>query len=169
MIPTISILFFAAIVLWLFYWAVVRQSILDGVEDDFCNLRSQVAWHIINGSDGSTSRSALMLEEEIPPDGFIHWISFSSVVFHLYKNRARIKAEAAKDREIFEASPKWIRETKESVAKLSIKAALANSPIWWGPLALILLCAIFSKKALDWWNDAENTATQLRFGMSQPI
>src|SRR5690242_20020357 len=164
MFPVISILIFTVLILWLFYWAVVRQSILDAIEDDLSSLKDRVAWHIINESEGSKSRSAYILTDEIPNNGFIYWISFSSVVFHLYKHRAKIKAEAARDRQIFEASPKWIRETREEVARLSIKAALANSPIWWGPLSVILLCALFSKKVMDWWNDAENTASQLRFG-----
>ena len=164
-------IFFAATILWLFYWAVVRQSIVDSVEDDLASLRNKVAWSIINNAPGSGSKSAQLLLEEVDNNGFTCWISFSQVALYLLKNRSKIKTEAAREMAAFEASPRWIRDAKDLNARLTVKAALANSPVWWIPLPIILLSAVFSKQVMDWWNDAGNTATQLRssnFGNALP-
>jgi len=171
MLHVLIFTFLAVTIMWLFYWAIVRQSIVDSVEDDLNNLRDHVTWHIINDSPGCQSKSAQLLAEEVHNNSFICWISFSQIAICLFNNRTKIKTEAARETAAFEASPKWIRDARELNARLTIKAALANSPVWWIPLPLILLSAIFSKQVLDWWNDAGSTATQLRsnnFGNALP-
>lgn len=171
MLPIVIFIFLPATILWLFYWAVVRQSIVDSVEDDLANLKDQVAWNVINNLPGSQTKSAQRLIEEVADNSFVGWISFSQIALYLFRNRTQIRAESARELATFEASPKWIRDARDINARLTIKAALANSPVWWIPLPIILLGAIFSKQVLDWWNDAGTTATQMRsnsFGNALP-
>jgi hypothetical protein len=166
------IIFLTATLLWLIYWAIVRQSILDAVEDDLAHLRNRVEWFIIDGAPESQSKSAQILVSEIDCDGFIRWLSFSQIAVDLICNRKRIKIDAAKEKRIFEASPQWIREARNINTALTLKAALANSPTWWIPLPAILLGAMFSWQISDWWNDVESSASKLRsehFGTGQAI
>jgi len=165
-------LFLALTVAWLFYWAIIRQSILDSVKDDLDKLRNEVDWKIINNAEGSRSKAAQKLVLEIHSNRFICWMSLGQIVYCMVQNRVKIKAEAARERAIFESSPKWITDARVENIRLTMKACLANSPTWWPFLAVTLLCAIFSKKVSAWWNDIGDSAAQMRsdnFGTTQPI
>lgn len=158
MLHVLIFVFLAATISWLFYWAIVRQSIVDSVEDDLNNLKDKVTWNIINDAPGSRSKSAQLLVEQVENNSFIAWISFTQVAICLFRNRTKIRTEAAREMAAFESSPKWILDARDLNARLTVKAALANSPVWWIPLPAILLGGIFSKQVLDWWSDAGSTA-----------
>jgi hypothetical protein len=169
----IAIFIFLSVgILGLLYWSVVRQSILDSIEDDVAALKNHISWQIIKEAEGSRSPSAQCLIDEVEASKFLCWISFSQIVVYLIQNRAKIKAEAEREAAVFAASPKWIKDARMFNSRLTIKAALANSPVWWLPLALILLCGLFSMSVANWWNDAGNSAAQLRschFGIRETV
>ena len=154
--------FLTATVLWLCYWALVRPVILDAVEVEQCELHSIVDWAIIEGLPESQSKPAQHLAANLENSKSTRLMSLGAVMFVVFRHRASIRAAAAKEREIFENSPLWIREIQQKSAQSSIKASLANSPAWWLPLAGLLLAAIFSKRIADWLTDAQTAASKLQ-------
>lgn len=169
---TLIFLFLAFTVIWLFYWAIIRQSILDSVKDDLDKLRSEIDWNIIKNVDGSRSKAAQKLVMEIHYNRILCHLSLSQIVYSMARNRLKIKAESERERVIFESSPKWIRDARMENVQLTMKACLANSPTWWPFLAVTLVSAVFSKKVSALWNEIEASAAQTRsksFKSTQPV
>lgn len=154
--------FLIATVLWLCYWALVRPVILDGVEIEQEGLRSAVEWSIIEGLPESQSKPAQHLAYSLENTNPTRLMSLGAILFVVARHRTTIKVVAAKEKEIFANCPSWIRDIQQRNAQLSIKATLANSPLWWIPLASLLLAAVFSKRIADWLTDAQTAATKLQ-------
>jgi hypothetical protein len=169
---TLLIIFFlATTILWLCYWVLVRPVILDAVQIELAELRSAVDWAIIEGlseeglsEEGlseAQSKPAQQLAADLKQFQSARMISLSVVIFVVLRHRAMVKAITAKDKATFENSPVWIREIRQKKAQLNIKAALANSPIWWIPLAALSVAAVFSKRIADWLTDTQTAASKL--------
>jgi hypothetical protein len=167
------VLFLSATVLWLIYWAIIRRSIIDSVEDELGTLRDKVYWNIIDGAAGAQSKAASVLADDLELNECSFYISFSVIALGAFKNRSKMRAEFARQKELFDSSPKWIQDANNDNTRLLIKAALANSPTWWVPIAIILFGAVFSKKAMNWWDDIQNFISLSRsinhHGIGQPI
>ena len=155
------IFFLATTVSWLCYWVLVRPVILDAVQIELAELRSAVDWAIIDGLPEAQSKPAQQLATDLKQFQSARMISLSVVIFVVLRHRATVKAITAKDKVIFENSPVWIREIRQKKAQLSIKAALANSPTWWIPLAALSVATVFSKRVADWLTDTQTAASKL--------
>ena len=156
------IFFLVATILWLCYWVLMRPVILDAVQIDHAELRSAVDWAIIDGLPESQSKPAQQLAIDLEKSNAIRFISLGAVIFVVIRHRSQVRAMTARDKEIFESSSVWIREIRQKKAQLSIKAALANSPSWWIPLAVLSVAAVFSKRIADWITDTETAASKFR-------
>jgi hypothetical protein len=146
----------------LFYWAIIRPFILDSAVDELRRMRSKLDWAIINKEAGATTEGARELSKHLE---FYEWVrinSFSNAIFFRFTRRAEVKAEAARAREIFDNSPIWIRNMSMRENQVCMKAALANSPAWWIPLAAILLGTVFSMSLQQWWEETEMAAGKLK-------
>ncbi len=49
-------------------------------------------------------------------------------------------------------APQWLQDMNAKQRRLFTKAAMANSPTWWLPIAVLLLCSIFSWSIKSWWD-----------------
>lgn len=154
--------FIALTVLWLTYWTLVRTVILDSAVDELHRLKSRVDFAIIDGVAGSQSEPVQILSKNLQFPESIRWASFSNAVFSRIFNHAEIKTNAAKEQQIFESSPLWIREIWERELRVSVKAALANAPAWWLPLTVVLFVSVFSRKAENWWKETEMATSKLK-------
>jgi len=166
------LIFLVVTVLWLCFWVLVRPVILDSVESDFSKLRSEIDWAIIEGLPSAQSQSSQKLADDLADPEAVRWISVGPILWANIFKRNEIKLLSAKEREIFESAPSWIRQCKMMEKYLTIKAALLNSPAWWIPLPAILFSTLLSKKVADWWNDAESAASKSHskyVGFKQPI
>ena len=156
------IIFGAGTVLWLCYWALVRPFILDSVEEELARMQSCLDWAVIEGANGSSSGAAEVLARNLRGSKSVRWISLGQAVYFRATNQAWIKASAAKEREIFQAAPTWIKDMRRRQAELAIKASLANSPMWWLLIAVVLVGALFSKAVAQLWEDTEVAAVELQ-------
>lgn len=156
------ILFLATTILWLCYWVLTRPVILDAVQIEQAELRSAVDWAIIEGLPESQSKPAQQLAADLEKSKSARLMSLGAVIFIVFRHRATVRAMTTKDNEIFGNSPVWIREIQQKNAQLSIKAALANSPSWWIPLAVLSVAAVFSKRIADWLMDTQTAASKFR-------
>jgi hypothetical protein len=159
---TVLIAFLASTVLWLTYWVLVRPIILDSVQDEYRRMRSALDWSIINGLPNSQSLQAQELADDLARSNIVRWNSLGQALWFRFSKRAETKAAMEKEREIFESCPLWIRSMKERDEELTVKAALANSPLWWIPLAAVLFIALFSKGVAAWWLETKIAAKELR-------
>lgn len=155
-------IFAATTVLWLCYLALVRPLVLDSVEYELSRMRAQLDWDMIDDTAGSRSESAKLLEKTLRSYPGIRWISISQAICYMRSNPAEIKALTAKEREVYRDAPAWVRDMQRRQRELSMKAALANSPSWWIPLAAILLCSFFSKKVEEFWTETETATNGLK-------
>jgi hypothetical protein len=158
----IIITFLTLTVLWLTYWVIVRPIILDSVQDEYRRMRTELDWFIIDGLPSSQSLPAQELSNRLAYSKAIRWISFSQAFIASIFKRSELQAAAAKEREIFESSPSWIRDMKERDGDLTVKAALANSPLWWFPISVWLVAAVFSRQLAGWWYETKIAAKELR-------
>jgi hypothetical protein len=156
-------IFLILTVLWLCYWTLIRPIILDSVEDELQRMKSNLDWAIINGTAGSQSEAAQILANDLEYPKSIRWISMSQAIITRIFHRSEVTAVGTKECELFESSPPWIREMWAREIRVSVKAALANSPSCWIPLSIVLLISFFSRKVENWWRDTEKTASKLKF------
>src|ERR1035441_4950757 len=153
---------------WLTYWVMVRPLILDSVEAEVSRLRFSVEWAFIQDDPGAGSEAAQMLLNSLKFGKFVRFVSFGQAVLMQHYHHSEIKALAAKERMVFAAAPLWIREAWQRHRMVSVKAPLANRPVWWSPLAVLLLAGVFSQKAKDLW-DAAETATANKLTAECPV
>jgi len=153
---------------WLTYWVMVRPLILDSVEDELRRMKFSVEWAFIQDEPAAQSEAALRLLNNLKIGRFVRFFSFGQAVILNYYHRSEIRALRAKERATFESAPLWIREAWQRHKIISLKAALANSPTWWIPLAVLLLASIFSKQAEEWWNET-GTATTTKLPAECPV
>jgi hypothetical protein len=158
----ILIAFLAGTVLWLTYWVLVRPIILDSVQNEYRRMRSELDWSIINGLPNSQSLPAKELANDLAYSDLIRWNSIGQAFWVHFTKRAEIKAAVEKEREIFQSSPSWILTMKERDEELTVKASLANSPLWWFPIAVMLVGAIFSRRIAIWWSETKVAAKEIR-------
>lgn len=156
----VAAIFMAMTVLWLVYWALVRPVILDGVDQELATMRERVDWAIIEDEPGAQSRAAQRLLSGLHRGK--RFLSLSNIIYFAMRFPAHIKAEIARDREIFADAPKWVIELRNRNAELAVKAALINSPFWWGPIAVLLLLAVLSQKMAARLRDTGEAAVILR-------
>jgi hypothetical protein len=156
------IAFLTGTVLWLTYWVLVRPIILDSVQREYRSMRSELDWNIINGLPSSQSLPAQELSADLAHSDLIRWNSFSQAFWFHFRRRAEIKAALAREGEIFQSSPQWIRAMKGRDEELIMKACLANSPLWWFPIAVLLIGAVFSQSVSIWWSETKIAAKELR-------
>jgi hypothetical protein len=156
------ITFLTFTVLWLTYWVIVRPIILDSVQREYRSMRSELDWSIINGLPSSQSLPAQELSASLAYSDLIRWNSLSQAFWTHFTKRAEIKAAMIKEFEIFQSSPQWIRAMKERDEELTMKACLANSPLWWFPIAVLLIGAVFSQSVAIWWSETKIAAKELR-------
>ena len=156
------VIFLVGTVFWLSYWALIRPVLLDCIELELASIRSTVEWAIIDGLPDSQSEAAQRLADGLKRAACARYISFSAAIAAMFFRRAEINASVIKDRQVFDSAPTWIREIRYQDTRLSLKAALLNSPAWWIPLPSILFGALLSKKVADWWYAAESAAVKLR-------
>jgi hypothetical protein len=159
---SLTISFCAITLLWLVYWVMIRPIILDSVREEYRRLRTQLDWAIIEGLPNAESLPAKELEKAFARSDSVRWVSLSPAFFMSISRRQETKALEVKEREIFESSPKWIRDMRERDLELTIKAALANSPLWWFPLSAILVVAVFSKEVSNRWAEMKIAANEIR-------
>jgi hypothetical protein len=133
--------------------------ILDSVEDEISRMKFSLDWAIIQEEPASGSEAAMRLLSGVQMGKVVRFVSFGQAVVWSYCHRSEIKSLSAKERATFESAPLWIREAWQRHRVLSLKAALANSPTWWIPLAMLLLASVFSKKAEEWWNETGTATT----------
>jgi hypothetical protein len=155
-------LFVVLTVLWLSYWTLIRTVILDSAVDELHRLKSTVDFAIIEGVAGSQSESVQVLSNNLEFPESVRWASFSSAVFARIFHHAEIKTSSAKEQQMFESSPVWIREIWERELRVSVKAALANAPAWWIPLSVLLLASVFSRTVENWWKETEMATSKLK-------
>jgi len=148
---TLILLFLAITVLWLCYWVVVRPIVLDSVDDQLRQLHSELDWAVIEDRSGARSEAAQHLVRVLQCSPAFRSMSLSPVVLIGRFKRVEIAAQWSKERALFEQAPHWIREMWVQRARLNLKATLANSPAWWGPLAILLLAGVFSQQVQNWW------------------
>ena len=153
---------------WLTYWVMVRPLLLDSVEDEISRIKFSVEWAFIQDEPSARSEAALKLLNSLQMGRVARFFSFGQAVVFNYLHHSEIRTLAAKERATFEAAPLWIREAWQRRRVLSLKAALANSPIWWIPLAILLLASVFSKQAEEWWNET-GTATTAKLLEECPV
>jgi hypothetical protein len=144
---------------WLTYWVMVRPLILDSVEDEISRMKFSVEWAFIQDEPAARSEAALKLLNNLQMGRVVRLFSFGQAVVLNYCHRSEIRTLVAKERATFEASPLWIREAWQRHRVLAVKAALANSPAWWIPLAMLLLASVFSRQAEEWWNETGTATT----------
>lgn len=143
---------------WAIYWLLMRPVLMDDIEGECYALRSRVEWAIIEGDDSAHSRAAQLVSQSVARPDLARHYSFSCIVYHLARNTAQLRAKAAQERELFRDAPAWIRESHAESVSLTTQAALANSPIWWGPIAVLMFFSYFSSKASAWWSDLQISA-----------
>jgi hypothetical protein len=158
----IVIAFLTFTVMWLIYWVLVRPIILDSVQNEYRRMRSELDWSIIHGLPSSQSLPAKELAADLAYSDLIRWNSLGQAFLAHFTKRAEIKAAMAKECEIFQSSPSWIRAMKERDEELTVKASLANSPLWWFPIAVMLVVAVFSRRVALWWLETKIAAKELR-------
>jgi hypothetical protein len=149
------VIFLAVTLVWLAYLVVVRPVVLDSIEQELAEMRARVDWSIIEGVPSSQSKAVHRLLQGIHRG---RGMSFSEVLYYAIRHSARINAEIAKDIEVFGESPKWIRDMRDRTSELAIKAALINSPAWWGPIALLLFMGAMSVTFAQWRRRTEAAA-----------
>jgi hypothetical protein len=103
-------------------------------------MKTQVEWAIIDGLPESQSRAAQRLLNDLEHYHAVRWVSVGNAVYVRFFKASEVRATSVLENEIFAESPQWIREFRKMDTRLAIKAALINSPTWWIPLAIVLLC-----------------------------
>jgi hypothetical protein len=136
----------------IFYWAIIRPYILESAFGELSLLRSEMDWAIIEEKEGSQTRSAQAVVRLLNGRDLTRFVSMSHVVFcdMLWRRAAKIAA-AAEQELTFDNAPIWVLEIYKRLIKVRIKTMLANSPMWWIPISLVLLGAYFSQKIAKWW------------------
>jgi|ERR1035441_2079669 hypothetical protein len=158
------VIFLFVTIAWLSYWVMVRPVVLDSVVDEMRRMRSSLEWAMIEDAPGSRTEAAQKLLKYLEYGPCVRFLSFGPAAAIRFFNRSEIRAFSVKEREVFEPAPLWIREMWQRHARIGVKAVLANSPIWWIPLSLILLAGLFSRKAEIWWTETEAATSKLMPG-----
>lgn len=148
-------------ILWLTYWMLLRPYLMDSVRTDFYELKASLDWAIIENYPGSQSESAGELVKHLSHSTGIRAASLSPAIYFQFAHKAEINAQVARHRILINGSPDWLKKMWMQAAQLSMKSALTNSPFLWLPLALVLLAAVFSYKAAQWWKQTTEVATTL--------
>lgn len=162
MTASLLFLFATGTLFWLIYWSLVRPLILDSAVDELRRMRSALDWAIIEGQPGSTTEAAQELSKHLEYCRAVRRHSLSQAIVLGYLSRAEIQAEIVRRRKIFNEGPAWIRDMFNREKEVCMKAALANSPAWWIPLAMILLGSFFSLKLRNWWEQTGAAADKLK-------
>lgn len=161
--PMAFLLYFILLSLaWAVYWAVIRPVLLQKVMYDFEVLRSSVDWSIIEEQPFSSGKAAQRLASDLETSAAAQSLSVGVILYFCHKNRAELRARAAEETERFRDLPGWLREAHQKDIQLTLKAALLNSPIWWMPIAIIYLLAVFSQKVQVWWNEVSLGAVEAK-------
>src|ERR1022692_2061024 len=160
---TILILVFAVITtLWLFYWAIVRSFILDSAQDELCRMSAALDWAIIEDQIGAKTEAAQQLSKHLEYPEAVRAISLFQAIIARFFRPVEMKTELARERIIFNNSQPWLREMWQRKTQVYVKAAMANSPACWLPLALVLLAGIFSQKIQQWWDETISATEKLK-------
>ena len=136
--------FLGITVLWLCYWAVVRPVILDSVVNELYSIRDKLEWAIIQGHPDAQTRATTYLLKKVENPELVRYVSIGAALFISLLSRSETITEVERSRLAFESCPEWIKKLQERHQVLSLKAALANSPFWWVPVAGFLLASVFS-------------------------
>ena len=145
---------------WLIYWVIVRPMILDSVQDEIRRMKFDLQWAYIQNAPGAGSEPAQILLNNMKMASMARFVSFGQAIFIYRLRRSEIRALYAKERATFQNAQPWIREMWQRHRMVSVKSALANSPFWWPPLAVLLLASVFSRQAEEWWDETETAATK---------
>lgn len=162
MITIIAISFLTLTILWLVHWAVIRPIMLDSVERELLRMKSTVDWSIIDELPHSQSFQSQALAKSLECPRCVRHISIGPALYILIKRRAEIRTEEARQRDTFQNSPGWMRDLIRRNGRITMKAALANSPTWWIPLSAVLLGAYFSIKISEFLQEFEIAAEKSR-------
>ena len=162
MIAVFTLIFAVATVVWLCYWAIIRPFILDSAQDELLRMKSTLDWAIIENAVGSKTEAAQRLSKDLEHSDAIRTISLSPAIVARFLRPAEMKTELVKERAVFNNCQPWIREMRQRETQVCVKAALANSPALWLPLALILLAGVFSLKVQQWWEETETATGKLK-------
>jgi len=142
-------------VLWIstvFFWAVVRPYILESAAWELSKLRAEMDWAIIEEKEGAQSRAAQHLSSTLNGPDLTRVISLSHLVFCDILWKPNNQVAAIEQARIFENAPRWLMEAFQRCVRVRVKTILANSIVWWIPIALILLCGYFSTAVANWWD-----------------
>lgn len=162
-IPYLFVVLLTIFLLTGVYWALVRPIIIQSIANSFSALECKLDWAVIAKNAGHSGEAANYLQNELGRNASSIHTSFSMVLpSMLSKKRALIKAEYLREQKIFAESPKWLREIQEEMDGLVIKAILTNSPMWWFPIAVIILLAHFSNKTKAFWNQVPTAVPVFR-------
>ena len=141
---------------WTVYWVLVRPVILERIAADFARLQSQVDWAIIEGTASGHEHTANQLSESLENSYPALCLSISMLTYGMLRYRPLIDAQAKRDHEHFQDLPGWLRKAHLEEMQFTTRAALANSPVWWPVIAVVLLVAVFSVKVAKWWADLQS-------------
>lgn len=158
----IYILFLFCGVVWATYWTLVRPALLQKVTSDFEQLRSEIDWAIIDGLPQSHSQAAVQLASSLEFSSGANSLSLGVIMYFSWSRKAEMRARVASDSGLYASMPTWLKEAHQRDMKLTLKAALLNSPFWWPAIAVVALLTHFSQKVDKWWSDVSFAATAFK-------
>lgn len=162
LVSVLLVVFLAGTIAWLFYYTIIRPFLLDSVQDELERMKVEVDWAIIDGMDGAQGPAAQKLRSRLENIHGIRWVTIGQGVCLYHLRKTQIKAETVMEQQMLERSPKWVRDLNSRHTRVVVKAALANSPTWWVPLAFIFLGSVFSRKLENVLANTETAVVELK-------